>query len=318
MSDPARELNSSMSRTAIEAEGLANDPVYASIQRVLNREEVARADLEPQVLPRGATASARRELVEAIARKLGVEQEYEAWMRVRDDQAEQVLAMISDRRSESPEESADYFRGLGEPPARTRSVAEMWWARSDAGAPAGMNVEFRSDGLHMFGQLNRNDGDLWQGSLRATATFVLDPSRMPPGGPGRFSSAPHCELFGQIAGITGNHGGDNWSKCWLHTAQFVHGGPGGGRIGEGHDHRNLFFLAQDFELASPNLPGFMLFPRVDFQLDPGHDLVIILEVRFDFQLEGIAAIWFGSQTVGHPPLHRDALLRTFQWFIQRL
>jgi hypothetical protein len=141
---------------------------------------------------------------------------------------------------------------------------------------------------------------------------------MPPGGPGRFSSIPHCELIGQISGGTGWSWGDDWSKCWLHINQFVHGGPAGERIGEGHDHRNMFFIAGSNELEVRDFPGFIQFPRVDFNLDPAHPLIITLEIGLVFQLEGYSVISFGSQQWGQLPNLRDALLRTFHWNIQRV
>ncbi|WP_433240786.1 hypothetical protein ACQPYK_35100 [Streptosporangium sp. CA-135522] len=93
----------------------------------------------------------------------------------------------------------------------------------------------------------------------------------------------------------------------------MRGGPNGAIIGEGHDHRNLFFLSQDFEETIRDLPGFLPFPRVDFNLDPAHTVTSTLEVRFDFQLEGIAGTKFGTHLVS-----RDALLRLSQWTIGRL
>lgn len=289
--------------------GKPDEAVQKAIQRLLIQEEVSRAAMQPKILPRGIAALEKRRLLEAIARKSGVEEEYQSWVRANSEHSHQLLTVTP---SEQLSTMGHEFFGVPFELAATGSIGEMWWARTDATYPGGMKVEFRPDGSHLFGQLIWNDGDLWQGNLQVLAKFVLDPSRMPLGSPGRFSSIPHCELFGEICGGTNWTWGDDWSKCWLHIAQFVHGGPVSALIGEGHDHRNMFFIAgSNTPPESHNFPGFIQFPRVDFNLDPAFPLIINLEIRLDFQLEGSSGIWFGN-----PNMYRDALLRTFQWYIQ--
>jgi hypothetical protein len=297
-------------------DGKSDGAIQQAMQRLLIQEEARRADMRPQILPRGMVANEKRRLLETVARKIGVEEEYQAWVRTNSEYSQQLLTVTPHERWATMEHE---FVDAPLDQAVTGGIGGMWWARTDWAFPGGMKVESWPDGLHLSGQLNWSDGDLWQGNLQVLAKFVLDPNRMPPGGPGRFSSVPYCELFGQITGITGWSWGDDWSKCWLHIAQLVNGGPAGARIGEGHDHRNMFFIAGS--QSGPEVsdfPGFMQCPRVDFNLDPAHPLLITLEIRLDFQLEGSSAIWFGSQRLGQPPIHRDALLRTLQWNIQRV
>ncbi|WFE57657.1 hypothetical protein [Micromonospora sp. WMMD712] len=315
MSVPSLEADLAGLLSTTDGRGSADGTVHAAMQRLLAQEEAGQASLRPQVVRRGGVADAKRRLWETAARKIGVEEEYQGWLRAHQETSQQMIeASPTGQRGD-----VELGRAFTAPPIDrtiTGIIGELWWARTDATFPAGYQVEFKPDGAHLFGNRIWSDGDLWKGSLQVLAKFVLDTNRMP--GPGRFTSLPHCELFGKMTGATGWTWGDDWSKCWLHVAQFVNGGPAGARIAEGHDHRNVFFISDSERLEVHDLPGFIQFPRVDFNLDPHHPLIITLEIRLDFQMEGHSQIFFGSRAPGQPPVMRDALLRTFQWNLQRV
>lgn len=315
MKQSEKVTTTTMSHIYAQREELSKDPSLLETVEQARRyfEQMSLPRVQPEVVPGDGTGAAKREFVEAVVKQLGVTEQYKSWMRARSEQSERLIEADNKQGT-----TLEFDYGGYDPLPLTRSVGEMWWARTDVRFPAGlggMNGRFDPDGLHLFGSLTYNDGDLWQGSLQTVAQFVLDPSRMPPGGPGRFRSQPFCNLFGTLSAYSGaSFGfGDDWSKCWLHTAQFVRGGAGQAIVGEGHNHRNLYFLEQSDRRAVVDFPGSMSFPGVDFNLDPAHNVTTTLEVRLDFQLEGEAGTKFGVREV-----FRDAILQLFQWNINRL
>ncbi|MFI7536682.1 hypothetical protein [Streptosporangium sp. NPDC049376] len=317
MSSSTSVADDTLPRVHAEAEGLSDDPIFEAVQVARRREEpLLAAELRSQVQPRGRVTQAKQHLVEAMVSQLGVQKEYDYWLQARHDL--QALQSDTQAADTSAAVAPEYVSGPQKP--FTRSVGEMWWGESTVFLPGlpGMQAAFESDALHLRDQISWRDGDLWQGNLLITSKFGLDPARMPPGGPGRFVSTPNCDVTRRIAGDTGWWWGDNWSKCWMHLAQIVLDGPTGNVIAEGHDHRNLFHLSQDGELGFFQFPGFLPFPRVEFQLNPSRVLIIKVELRLDFQMEGSSHIYFGSQTIGQPPQRVDVLYKGFQWFIRRL
>lgn len=277
-------------------------------------EEIRPTREESLVVPRGATTAARQELIEAIVQNPDVKEYYDVWRRARDDQSKSTKALLGKSRK-VPELDGHY--GPYEVEPRSSGIGELWWERTDVhlptGTAGGMHASFMSDGLHLSGGLDWNAGNLWQGNLQVVGKYVLGSNRMPPGGPGRFTSIPTCNLFGSMAAATYHDLGDNWSKGWLHTSQTILGGPNWPVLGQAHNHQKLYIIADDDTPGGADLPGHIDFPRADFNVDPAFTIVIFLEVRFDFQLEGQAVTKFGFREI-----FRDAVLQFFQWNIQRL
>jgi hypothetical protein len=271
--------------------------------RILNR-------VRPVVLPRDSAPAAQPDRVDASAPEPDEDGPHRAWVRARTKAVQEPSAGDANKVTQTSQS------GSHEPETLANVIGEMWWERTDVHFPSGlggMNASFQADGLHLFGSLTWQDGDLWQGSLQVVGKYVLDPSRMPAGGPGWFTSRPSCNFFGTLSAYAGAAFGDNWSKCWMHTSQVALGGPGWPVLGENHGHQNLYFLSQDGERAVKDLPGHINFPPIDFFMDPAFTLVIFLETRLDFQLEGDSGTKFGVREV-----FQDAILRYFQWTIQRL
>ncbi|GAA0404221.1 hypothetical protein Acor_24320 [Acrocarpospora corrugata] len=302
-----------------ESDWIAGDPAYDLVTQVRTEyQKMTLPGIEPSIIPRGKSADARLHLMESLADKLDLRREYDAWVQSRDGRTDYLTIPSDSKKSTLPKYG---YEPLPEP--RAAGIGEMWWARTDWGWPAtgsgttsSILVENTSRGLSMSGHLKRVNGDLWQASINVVAQFVLSPDRMPPGGPGRFTSQPTCTLDGPMTGFTQDHWGDNWSKCFLRLDQIVHGGPGGPIIGQGHERRTLINLSQDNEIANISLPGFLRFPRVDFALNPAHPVTTLLGLNLDFQLEGYAGLAFG-RTVGTNLQFVSALLRMSQWTINR-
>ncbi|WP_433240788.1 hypothetical protein ACQPYK_35105 [Streptosporangium sp. CA-135522] len=181
MGDSSLVYDGVLSHEYDEAEGLADDPYFDEIDRARrDHEEMTLPGVQPEVLPRGEVIEAEKRLTEAVAGKLGIDREYKEWLHARGVQAEKFSAVRPER-----EERVSYTFGPLQPlgPAAA-GIGEMWWGRTDIRFPGGMGADFRPDGAHLFGELTRNDGDLWKGSLQALGLFVLSPNRMPPVAPG--------------------------------------------------------------------------------------------------------------------------------------
>jgi hypothetical protein len=181
--------------------------------------------------------------------------------------------------------------------------ADFWWANTVAFPGGGLGVQFMTDGLHFFGRINYNRDQLFSFSTRAVATFELQPNRRPPSPSGRYNSAPHVELFGDVSGWTNSKicplaCDDKWCKCFLflrQTAfQIINGQ---GRVcGENMSHRTLINEEGQGRDVSTRLPGFLQMPFLQFGLLRADLSVFIdLEVRFDVQLEGDSNIWFSPK-----------------------
>ena len=164
----------------------------------------------------------------------------------------------------------------------------------------------------MAGSLDHAGGDLWIGSLQIFSWFGLSRDRMPPGGT-RFRCTPPIDIRGEVMGSTGAHsifGTDQWSKCWLNTTQVLH---------HGSQHitasftRQLLFMESGADLQTNFLPGFILYPSIDFDLNREIDVAVWVGCRFDFQLEGHSDFRFGG--IGHMD---PALLRGMQWHLQAI
>jgi hypothetical protein len=157
---------------SMDYDGKPGGTVQQALQRVLIQEEASRASIQPQILPRGMVVNEKRSLVEMVARKIGVVEEYQAWVRANSELSQQLLT-LTPKGQIGP--MGHEFAGAPLDQAVT-GAGEMWWARTDWTFPGGMNVELRPDGLHLFGQLKWSDGDLWQGNLQVLAKFAWIPT----------------------------------------------------------------------------------------------------------------------------------------------
>jgi hypothetical protein len=190
----------------------------------------------------------------------------------------------------------------------------FWWAETRVIPSAHIRPEFRDDGLHFFGGPTHHSGSLFNTSYGALAFFAIDSNRIPHSSSGRWTSAPHIELFGGLDGYTGDSDiftGDLWAKCWLHTRQtilqfgFGPTGPVPIILGEARNHQVLIFEENADRLVHVNLPGFKWMPGVSFGgVNTASTIWSHLEIRFDIQLEGAGTLLWANP---------DVLIRTFQW-----
>lgn len=185
----------------------------------------------------------------------------------------------------------------------TNATGEFWWGETSWWWPGGgIEAADQSDGLHFFGIRNYNADPLWSGSAGMVARFGLDPARRPHSPSGRYASLPFFDMFGTVRGWANlKHCpwtcDDKWSKCWLHTRQTVWqplpGGPV--TVGQNERHDQLIFLEGTGYGAERSFFGLTV-PPVNFGLaNPGADIIVDIEVRFDMQLEGSSYLAFSPQ-----------------------
>jgi hypothetical protein len=177
----------------------------------------------------------------------------------------------------------------------------------------GLSTFIDGTGAQFVGQLEYDNGDLFWDNTGASAVFALPTDRMPP--PGRYTSAPTCDLTGDIMGFCGVNGpftfGDIWSKSWLHTDQTIRNADGD-QIANAHDVKQIVFLENSGSQDLKMLPGSLFMPPVAFDLDPHQPLTVTLQWLIDIQLEGDSLFRFGSLGGLMP-----TILRTSNWTLQR-
>jgi hypothetical protein len=196
-----------------------------------------------------------------------------------------------------------------QPPAPKPRDPTFWWADSHAYSSAGVNSSFEPDGLHFSGGFNRDDQSLLLCSFGGVARFELQWDRIPDSPSGRWTSAPHVELFGGLLAFTdaGNFWtGDCWSKCAVTRRQTILQFGLGGEVVRGEHKEEESLVDEDgrSRTISKPMPGFQPMPMVVFGGLTIGSVWAELEVRFDIQLEGNSFLWIDPAVL---------LLRTFQW-----
>jgi hypothetical protein len=193
----------------------------------------------------------------------------------------------------------------------------FWWAETSWFTERGLGSDFLQDGLHFFGSLSYDEDDNMQFHAGALAVFVLQPERWPASTKNRFNSEPHIELFGTIDGWTGYwhpiwFADDKWCKCRLFLRQTARQVMFGQERVLGHGVRVDTILDEEnrSRSVSATVPGLLKMPPIQI-VDPlpKLDIVVDLEIRFDFELEG-------DSFIGLSPQNNSAgsvLLRTAQW-----
>ena len=182
----------------------------------------------------------------------------------------------------------------------------FWWAKTDWSpdnwykwGEHSITGTYRRDGVVEFrGWVNRKDGDLFSGRFGATALFELQAARRPASPSGLLRSAPSVRVGGAVSGHTDGFDawqfweGDYWSKCWMVRRQriFQHGLGGPIPLGERSEVQTLFERENTNGNSTAPLPGLIPMPSLDFRVQGVADSVwVLLEVRFDYQLEGDAS-----------------------------
>jgi hypothetical protein len=196
----------------------------------------------------------------------------------------------------------------------------IWWLRTDPypwPGSRGIQMEWGPDGeLHFFGKDNvGNSDDRVTFSVGATANFAMTPSRLISSTTGRWRSEPTITIDGNAYAYTGLQwwmsGGDKWSKCFLVLRQTVFQIPPSGyvRLGERISRTAILNEENQNRWQTAQMPGTVEMPRVDFSLaDPASELHAELDIRFDIEVEGLAAMVLGACTNDSP-----VVLRTYQW-----
>jgi hypothetical protein len=195
-----------------------------------------------------------------------------------------------------------------EPSPPTLRDPSFWWADTRWYSASEIGANFAADGLHFFGTMNRDDQDLIFLNFGAVARFELQHDRLPPSPSGRWTSAPHVELFGSLLAYTdaGNFWtGDCWSKCSMYRRQTILQNVFGGWVvrGEGVQEESLVNEENAHRHYTRPMPGLQWMPPVLFSGVTIDSVWAEIEVRFDVQLEGNSSLW----------LDPEILLRFFQW-----
>lgn len=193
----------------------------------------------------------------------------------------------------------------------------FWWSETNFFSEHGLGTDFLQDGLHFFGSVSYDGDPNLQFHAGATATFFLQPERRPPSPNNRFNSEPHIELFGNIQGSTGVYdwllaADDKWCKCRLFLRQTAFQFSLGQfrTLAEGTRIDVLIDEENRSRTVNHALPGFVPMPPIQIRDSaPNLDIIVDLEIHFDFELEG-------DSFIGISPQNNSAgsvLLRTFQW-----
>jgi hypothetical protein len=280
-----------------------------------------------------AEREARARVAEKFVRLLGAEEDVEIINR----ETEQRLRNLRDERLHGFKKSElrDSYSVLPPPPPPP-GEGELWWAETRFSLPSSLRGLYgfwddAAGGVRLFGLLEYDDPDLWQGSVRVVHRFGLDRDRMPTRG--RYLSSPVSDLTGVITGYIGKHwwladlglGSDHWSTADLGLTQTVWGSqtvPGSvppvigvTQLGSWSISRSMINLRSANSAGAwehPALPGRIGFPTVEFSVDGKSTIVIELEMSLDLSLEGSAKFWFGD-----PNGLAAAFNRAYQWTLVR-
>ena len=173
-----------------------------------------------------------------------------------------------------------------------------------------------SDGTHFWGRRTWGGDDLISFSVGGTSHFVLEPQNIPESPYGRYRSAPPGDANGTIYGYQGPYSGPfgsdrrcNCYRVFRHSlwqrinTEWV-------RVGEKFQNEILIRLENsDQHVVQRPLSGFMPSPEFEFGIaDRSQPVWAQVEIRFDVELEGDAAISFGDNPAD------GVIVRTFGWW----
>ena len=191
-----------------------------------------------------AERTARSRVAESLVRLMDVEGDVAA---IKLEMERRVRALRDDRLQTVGERDPSDFHPLfppppPPPPPPPAGIGELWWIETQFSVPSsplGLNGfwDDAAGGMRLFGRLQYDDGDLWQGSVRVLHRFGLGRNRRPENG--RYLSSPVGDLTGVIAGFIGEpwwfgrffDSPDHWSTADLALTQTVLGwGPAPGSL----------------------------------------------------------------------------------------
>ncbi|MFC3551357.1 hypothetical protein ACFOLC_10080 [Lysobacter cavernae] len=239
--------------------------------------------------PAALIQSQRRALAELLERypDLGAERERMA----------PAIAALSEWRQEAIAYTPPYLRfPEGGPVLISPDTTFDYLGTSTFCCSPQIGIDVVGDELRLFGHIRYTQDPLFSCSAGGFDDYGLPSGRFPLGAT-RFTVTPSIELVGMVQGSTGYYhplwgADDKWSKCWLVTRVTVLRQPAGQPaqvLNFGEHVVELFKLENEFIVgcADAVLEGCRVMPRVDFDLpDRNASLLVQLEVRFDFQLEG--------------------------------
>lgn len=166
-----------------------------------------------------------------------------------------------------------------------------------------MFVDIDHDPYRIWGHIRYAGDPLLSGHVGIAMTFVLGPDRLPVTDRQTFEVRPELRPGGWVSGWTDQyhpiwHADDKWSKCWhfLGATLTTSAGP---VLAADQLHQNLFSLENANPVGQGSASEFFGWnPVLVFNADMrdlrarGTSLILRTELRYDFQLEGGADIWF--------------------------
>ena len=185
-------------------------------------------------------------------------------------------------------------------------VGEFWWAEtiSSSSSPGNsLTLDAASAPNRIWGHVSHRGDDLVWGNAFVVHTFVLAPARMPRTDRTRFDLRPQFRHAGWVSGWTGLyhpiwHADDKWSKCWrFFDIRLMQSS--GELLAADSLHQELFSLQNVNPVGQANInehSGWL--PILSFTANMaelrarGVSLILRMEFKYDFQLEGESDIWF--------------------------
>ena len=291
------------------------DEVAEGLRR-FNEQELAAAahqfEFAKLTRPTDEERELKRGLYETIGRSLGVD--IEEYLTQSSALKKRQFERIQSQELPTVQPYGDLVPMDFEPPAPERSDSSFWASHWEWFGTPPFTGEVQPDGLHFRGKKTSDSGSLQFLNYGVRSWYGIDADRIPQSSTGRWRSAPHVELFGDLLAWTDDYDiftGDSWSKCWMIRRQtlvqnlFGPTGPVPTKIGEAVEVQNIFNEENQHAHKVHRLPGFQGMPPVVInQIFGSLTIWAELEVRFDIQLEGNALHWI-------EPF--DLLVRMFQW-----
>ncbi|QEO14994.1 hypothetical protein FLP10_11635 [Agromyces intestinalis] len=193
-------------------------------------------------------------------------------------------------------------------------AGELWWAETSWGVTAPANSLFvdidSGDRSRIWGHIRYAGDDLMTGSVGIAMTFILSPDRYPRMPKRTFEVRPELRTGGWLSGWTDQyhpiwHADDKWSKLWRRFEANLTLSSGES-LAASALHDSLIFLENANPVGQANVNEFLGWgPILRFDADfadlrrRGVSMILTTLLRFDFQLEGGADLWWrhrpGSQ-----------------------
>ena len=180
----------------------------------------------------------------------------------------------------------------------------------------GLMASNLSDGTHFWGRRTWGGDDLISFSVGGTSHFVLDSENIPVSAYGRYRSAPPGDANGTIYGYQGPYSGpfgsDRRCNCYRVFRQTLFQRINTHWITLGEKFQNEILIRlenSDQHVVQRPLSGFMPSPEFEFGIvDRSQPVWAQVEIRFDVELEGDAAISLGDNPAD------GVVVRTFGWW----